>query len=80
MVLNKKNVPFFLLLFVLGMIIGSLGWEVIERLLAMLDISLSLTTKESITLFDLYILSISVRANAGTVIGSLAGTIVFRLI
>ena len=80
MTLNKKSLPTLILCLILGMLIGSLGWEVLERILSQLGIDLSLTMKEPLKLLDLYVLSISARANPGTFLGGLGGVLLFTRI
>lgn len=80
MKLNRKNLSSFVLLLILSMFIGSLGWELLERLFLQLGISLSLTLKEPLQILDLYVVSLSLRANPGTFLGALGGIVLFRLI
>ena len=78
MTLNKKNLPALVLFVLLGLLVGSLAWEVLERIVRVLGLELSLTVEEPIRLFDLYVLAVSLRANPGTVLGALAGVLLFR--
>ena len=80
MTLNKKNLPLFILCLILGILIGSLGWEVLERILGHFGISLSLSMKEPIQLFDLYVLTVLFRANPGSFLGLGGGILVFKRI
>ena len=80
MTLTKKNVPVFLLIVALGLVIGSLGWEILERVLSLWGLQIGFTLREPITLFDFYVLSVSLRANLGTILGALGGVVVYRLI
>ncbi len=80
MTLNKRSLPTLILCLVLGVLIGSLGWEVLERILSQLGIDFSLTMKDPLKLFDLYVLSVSFRANPGTFLGALGGVLLFRRI
>ncbi len=77
--LKKKNFPVLLGFLFLGMIIGSLGWEIIERITASMGSGLSLTMKEPVG-FDLYVLALWVRANIGTIIGAVCGVILFKVL
>jgi hypothetical protein len=77
MKLTKKTVPTFIALIVLGALGGSLAWEVLERVAAVAGFPLSLTTPDPLQLFDLYVLSVSVRVNPGTVLGGAAGGVIF---
>jgi hypothetical protein len=80
MTLNKKSLPTLILCLTLGMVIGSLSWEVLERILSQLGIDFSLTVKEPLNLFDLYVLSVSFRVNPGTFLGGLGGLLLFTRI
>ena len=80
MKLNSRNLPKFILFLILGILVGSLGWEVFERILDALGADFSLTMKEPIRLFDLYVLSLTFRANPGTLLGALAAVLLFRRI
>ncbi len=75
--LNRKNLSAFIICIILGLIVGSLAWEVLERLVRQLGGSVSLTMEEPIRLFDLYVISLSVRANPGTILGPLGGVVLF---
>lgn len=77
MKLSKKNLPTLLLLLFLGMLIGSLGWELLERLIHYLGSDFSLTLKNPIQLFDIYVLALWFRANPGTLVGFIGGTVLF---
>ena len=78
--MNRKNLSSFILLLILGMVIGSLGWELLERLFRQLGVSFSLTLKAPLQILDLYVVSLSLRANPGTLLGALGGIVLFRLI
>ena len=80
MKLNSRNLPRFLLLMIVGILLGSLGWEVLERIIRLIGLEFSLTTQNPITLFDLYVLSLSFRANPGTLLGALGAFFVFKRI
>jgi hypothetical protein len=79
MKLARKTIGPFIILILSGMLIGSLCWEVIERLIRLAP-SLStftLTVLEPIKIFDFYVLSMSFRANPGTLAGLVSGVILF---
>jgi hypothetical protein len=80
MTLNKRSLPAFTLCLILGIVIGSLGWEVLERILSHFGLDFSLTMREPLKLFDLYVLSLSFRANPGTFLGALGGVLLFKRI
>jgi hypothetical protein len=80
MVFNKKNLKTYALFLVFGLLIGSLLWEVLERVLHQVGIGLTLTPEKALQVFDIYVLSMSVRANPGSLIGAIGGTIFFKLL
>jgi hypothetical protein len=82
MKLTGKNVPLFLLFLLLGLLIGSISWEVLERCINLIPgvTDFSLTMKEPIRLFDFYVLAFSFRGNPGTLLGMIAGIILFCII
>ena len=75
MKLIKKHTSFFLLLLFLGVVVGTLGWEVVERIVASAGGSLRLQAGP-ISL-DLGAIYISIRANPGTLAGICLGFILF---
>ena len=77
---NKKNLLSFFIIFFSFILFGSLFWEVFEKLLHNMGIEWSLTTKNPIQILDLYVLSISIRANPGSIIGAATGIIFFKII
>ncbi|MBN1696264.1 MAG: hypothetical protein JW881_02015 [Spirochaetales bacterium] len=79
MKLTVKNKTLFLLFLVLGLLIGSIAWEVLERIIHLMPglSDFSLTMNEPLTLFDFYVLAVSFRGNPGTILGSIAGIILF---
>ena len=77
--LNKKNFPILLTFIILGMIIGSIGWEILERLITTLGGTLALTLEKPIG-FDLYVISLFFRVSLGTLLGALSGIILFKVI
>ena len=79
MKLTNKNIPAFIAFVLLGTLIGSLCWEVLERIIHLNPewSDFSLTLEKPLTIFDFYVLSISLRANPGTLLGSLGGLIIF---
>ena len=77
MKLSKKNRPTFLSFLGLGFLIGTLAWEVLERILLQVGIELALGIGP--VGFDLSVLSFFVKINPGTFIGILGGIFLFRL-
>jgi hypothetical protein len=80
MIFNKKNLKTFALFLVCGLILGSLMWEVLERLLQQFGFNLSLTTEQPLFMLDVYVISLSLRFNLGSLLGALGGTVFFALI
>jgi hypothetical protein len=78
MKLSRKNRGSFGLLVALCALIGSLAWEVLERLLALLgrEVALSIGPLG----IDLVVVSFSLLINPGTFIGLLGGVLIFRTI
>ncbi len=76
----KKNLGSFFIILLSCILAGSLFWEILEKLLQNIGISWSLTTEYPIQLFDVYVLSISIRANPGSFIGAIAGVIFFKVL
>jgi hypothetical protein len=82
MKLNRKSILSFIALSLFAIACGTLAWEILERIIRLIpDFSqFSLTMKEPIRLFDIYVLSLSFRANLGTLLGMAGGVILFFLI
>jgi hypothetical protein len=78
MKLSSKNRGSFGLLLALGALIGSLAWEVLERLLTLLgrDVALGIGPLA----IDLVVVSVSLLINPGTLLGLLGGFLIFRSI
>ncbi len=79
MVVNRKNLPLFLGLLLFGTVIGSLGWEIVERIIQAAGSSLSLTLDTPIIL-DVHVVALSLRPNLGTLLGGIGGVILFFLL
>jgi hypothetical protein len=77
---NKKNLGSFFLILFAGILIGSLFWEIFERILHNFGVEWSLTTRNPIQLFDVYVISFSLRVNPGSIIGGIAGVVFFKAI
>ena len=77
---NKKNLGSFFIILFSGILIGSLFWEIFEKILHNTGITWSLTTENPIQLFDVYIISVSIRVNPGSIIGAITGIIFFKII
>jgi len=74
---SSKSRATFLSFLGLGFLIGTLAWEVLERILLQVGIELSLGIGP--VGFDLSVLSVYIRINPGTFIGLLCGIFLFRL-
>jgi len=81
MKINLKNLPILISFLILGTIIGSLAWEVLERIIHLVPqwSGFSLTVKEPLLFFDFYVLAVYCRVNPGTLIGFLGGIFIFFL-
>lgn len=79
MKVTKKNLPTLMLFFILGILIGSFAWEILERIVILIvgNPNLSLSLKNPIQLFDIYVLAVSFRANPGTLLGFVTSFILF---
>ena len=76
MKLTKKNLSTFILVCILGIVAGTLTWEVIERVLSQAGMVLELTTDP--VGFDLSVLTVYVKINPGSIAGAVAGIFLFR--
>jgi hypothetical protein len=76
MKLTARSRSTFLLFLGLGFLIGSLAWEVLERILAEAGVELALGVGP--VGFDLSVLKMSVKVNPGTLLGVLGSVVLFR--
>ncbi|HUX21981.1 MAG TPA: hypothetical protein VMW69_12140 [Spirochaetia bacterium] len=76
MKLNKKHVGAFLLLVLLGMFIGTLAWDIVERIFAQAGLPFSLETGP--IGFDIGVLSLYLKVNPGSFLGAVGGILLFR--
>ena len=79
MVLNRKNLPILLGLLVFGAVVGSLGWEVVERIIRAAGSDFSLTLAAPIVL-DIHVIALTLRPNLGTLLGGLGGIVLFLIV
>ena len=79
MVVNRKNLPIFLGILIFSTVIGSLGWEIVERIIQAAGSSLSLTLDTPIIL-DVHVVALSLRPNLRTLLGGIGGVILFFLL
>ena len=78
MKLLKKNLSIIIAFSIIGILIGSLSWEILERIINMIsgNNNFTISIKNPIQLLDIYILSISFRANPGSLIGFICSLII----
>ncbi|MCK4540885.1 MAG: hypothetical protein KAU17_01495 [Spirochaetales bacterium] len=78
MKVSSRTMKHFILMIVIGGVIGTLGWEIFERLLQLLGWNMNLTAGP--IGFDIAVLAVYLRANPGTLLGSAAGHLLFKKI
>lgn len=76
MKLIKKHLGTFLLLAFLGMFIGTLAWDIVERIFAQAGLPFSLETGP--IGFDIGVVSFYIRINPGSFLGAAGGILLFR--
>lgn len=76
MKLTSKNLPVLIRLTVLFMIVLTLAWALLERLLGLAGISMEISTGP--IGFDLTVLAVWMQFNPGTLLGVLPAMLVFR--
>jgi hypothetical protein len=76
MKLTAKTLSSFVLLCMLGMLVGGLGWEVLQRVALRLGLALDLSIGP--VGFDLSVLALSVTVNPGTFLGLAGAILLFR--
>lgn len=76
MKLSAKNLPLLVRVLALCMLIGTLAWELVERLLLLAGVELDLSVGP--VGFDIEVIVLSVMANPGTVLAIVAGALLFR--
>jgi len=77
MKLNSRNRSTLLTFLSLGFLVGTLGWEVLERIVQRMGVELALGIGP--VGFDLSVLSVFIKINPGTFIGILGGIFLFRV-
>jgi len=77
MKLTSRNRSTFLAFLGLGFLVGTLGWEVLERIVLQMGFQLALGVGP--VGFDLSVLSVFIKINPGTFIGVLGGIFLFRV-
>ena len=76
MKLTAKNLPVLTRLLVLCLLIGTLAWELVERVLELAGVALDLAVGP--VGFDIEVVELAVMANPGTLLGLLPAIILFR--
>ena len=76
MKLNSRTRGTFFILLLLGFITGTLGWEVLERILAQGGVLLNLSAGP--IGFDLFAVSFYIRFNPGSLVGIIITGFLFR--
>lgn len=76
MKLNSKNRATFASIVILAMVIGTLSWEIIERILTVAGLPIDLSVGP--LQLDAYVVAVTLRPNPGTVIGVFPGIALFR--
>ncbi len=74
--LVKKNLTPFVTILVLGLIIGTLAWDILERIFAAAGLPFSLSTGR--IGFDLDVIAFYIRINPGSFLGAAGGVLLFR--
>jgi len=74
---QKTTTPLFFIL-LLSLVIGTLAWDIVERIVSEAGYSLSLTTQP--IGFDLGVLSFYIRVNPGSFLGVIGGVLIFRAV
>ncbi len=78
MKLTGRNRGTFLLFLGVGLLVGSLAWELLERVLAAFGSEIHLGAGP--VGFDLSVLAVSLVVNPGTLLGALGGLVLFRIL
>lgn len=76
MKLVKKNLSAFVMLIFLGLFIGTLAWEIVERIFAAAGLPFSLEAGP--IGFDIGVLSVYLKINPGSLLGAVSGILLFR--
>ena len=76
MKLTKKNSAVFIAVVFLGLLIGSLAWEIVEHLFGFIDIDIALSVGP--IGFDLDVFALWLKVNPGSFIGASGSILFFR--
>jgi len=74
--LIKKNLQPFLIFLFLGLLIGTLSWDIVEMLIRMTGANFSLQAGP--IGFDLEVISFYFKINPGSLMGAAGGILLFR--
>ncbi|TVR89047.1 MAG: hypothetical protein EA428_11045 [Spirochaetaceae bacterium] len=73
---NKTNRAVLIKVLVLACLVGTLGWDLVERIVQVAELSMSLQAGP--VGFDIGVIQLYVRMNPGTLLGIPAGFLVYR--
>lgn len=73
---NKKNLGHLVLLLIMGLVIGTLAWELIAKILESFSIDAAFAIGP--VGFDINVLVFYIKINPGSVIGIITGILLFR--
>ena len=73
---SKKNTSHLVLLIFMGLVIGTLAWELFARILESFSVNAALAIGP--VGFDIGVLVFYIKINPGSVLGIIAGIILFR--
>ncbi|MEE8440954.1 MAG: hypothetical protein V3S41_04465 [Spirochaetia bacterium] len=76
MKLNNRNLPIFIRLLLISVVVATLAWELFERLLALSGVVLELSLGP--IGFDIQVVAFSLQVNPGTLLGIVPGVLLFR--
>ncbi len=76
MKLSKKNLTPLVTIIIMGLVIGTLAWDVVERIFAAAGMPFSLSTGR--VGFDLDVIAFYIRVNPGSFLGAAGGVLLFR--
>lgn len=76
MKLNTKTRSTFFAILILSIVIGTLAWEIVERVSSLLGLAFDLSVGP--VELDAFVVSVAFRPNPGTVLGIFPGIALFR--
>ena len=75
---TRKNASICFAFVLFSVVIGTVGWEVFERILALFGAQFDASVGP--LGFDLYVIAVSLRGNPGTILGLAGGILLFALL